>query len=818
MSDEELRKLAAIMFTDMVGYSALSQRDGKLALELLEEHRRLLREIFPRFNGTEIKTIGDAFLIEFNSALEAAQCAIEIQRALAKRNADVPPDRRIEVKIGIHIGDVVHRGGDVYGDGVNIASRIEPLAGAGGICISMDVERQIRNAVETRLEKLAPTELKNISVAMDLFRIVLPWERPSATAAISEIRSQRQSGSDESETTRGPRWPWAAAAIILLLIIGIGWWWTTLPHKNPASPQVEGGAPATPNPDGLAGARPSIPEKSIAVLPFDNLSDDKSNAYFAEGIQDEILTKLASIADLKVISRTSTAKYESKPEDLKTVSQQLGVAKILEGTVQRAGEKVRVNVQLIDARADSHLWAKSYDRDIKDVFAVESEVSQEVADALQAKLSPNEANSLAAAPTKDAEAYDLFLKGEYEEREAEGSLRAESFDRAAVFYQQALDHDPKFALAAARLVESRMNRHWFVTRLSETELAKVKSLAEHALALGPNLAAAHLALGNFYYLGYRQYDQALQEFQRALDLQPNNLRALEFSAYVHRRQGDWPRALSALTKCLERDPRDASLVANTGAVYTNLRMWSEGKRLGLRALALDPHNILGMRQVVTCDVSGTGDVADAKRALATFPPDLRLVNKVVIGNASAVIGEGTYLHVLEHDFSGALKDWEKETADPDESRMRPAARAAIHVLAGDAAGAQPEIEKARALLEARLHEQPQDGSAMMQLAWVNLALGHKVEALHLAHQASESLPIEKDAIGGPYFLSGLAEIEAQTGETNEAIGNLRQLLSIRAGLFVSIQRLRIDPVWDPIRNDPGFQQLLAGKELVGPNE
>ncbi|HMH96173.1 MAG TPA: adenylate/guanylate cyclase domain-containing protein, partial [Bradyrhizobium sp.] len=423
MSDEELRKLAAIMFTDMVGYSALSQRDGKLALELLEEHRRLLREIFPRFNGTEIKTIGDAFLIEFNSALEAAQCAIEIQRALAKRNADVPPDRRIEVKIGIHIGDVVHRGGDVYGDGVNIASRIEPLAGAGGICISMDVERQIRNAVETRLEKLAPTELKNISVAMDLFRIVLPWERPSATAAISEIRSQRQSGSDESETTRGPRWPWAAAAIILLLIIGIGWWWTTLPHKNPASPQVEGGAPATPNPDGLAGARPSIPEKSIAVLPFDNLSDDKSNAYFAEGIQDEILTKLASIADLKVISRTSTAKYESKPEDLKTVSQQLGVAKILEGTVQRAGEKVRVNVQLIDARADSHLWAKSYDRDIKDVFAVESEVSQEVADALQAKLSPNEANSLAAAPTKDAEAYDLFLKGEYEEREAEGSLR-----------------------------------------------------------------------------------------------------------------------------------------------------------------------------------------------------------------------------------------------------------------------------------------------------------------------------------------------------------------------------------------------------------
>src|ERR1043165_3916863 len=179
------------MFTDMVGYSALSQRDEKLAQELLEEHRELLRKIFPRFHGTEIKTIGDAFLIEFNSALEAAQCAIEIQRAFAKRNADAPANRQIELKIGIHIGDVVHRDGDVYGDGANIASRIEPLAGAGGICVSMDVERQIRNAVETRFEKLAPTELKNISIPVDLFRIVLPWERQPVAAAKSEIGEKR---------------------------------------------------------------------------------------------------------------------------------------------------------------------------------------------------------------------------------------------------------------------------------------------------------------------------------------------------------------------------------------------------------------------------------------------------------------------------------------------------------------------------------------------------------------------------------------------------------------------------------------------------
>src|SRR6266536_4447540 len=273
----------------------------------------------------------------------------------------------------------------------------------------------------------------------------------------------------------------------------------------------------------------AIPHKSIAVLPFENLSDDKGAAYFADGIQDEILTKLASIADLKVISRTSTARYKSKPEDLKTVSQQLGVANVLEGSVQKADDKVRVNVQLIDAKADSHLWAKTYDRDIKDVFAVESEVAQEIADSLQAKLSPAEASTLATAPTKDTAAYDLFLKGEFEERLADSSLEAESFDRAATWYQQAIARDPNFALAMARLAECRLSQHWFVETFNESELAEVKRTAEHALALAPDLAQAHVALGLFYYYGYRQYEQALAEFGRALQLQPNNAQALEYS-------------------------------------------------------------------------------------------------------------------------------------------------------------------------------------------------------------------------------------------------------------------------------------------------
>src|SRR6476619_5164171 len=231
----EERKLAAIMFTDMVGYSALAQRDDKVALELLEEHRRLLREIFPRFHGTEIKTIGDAFLVEFGSALEAAQCAIEIQRALAKRNTDVTADRRIQLKIGIHIGDVVHREGDVYGDGVNIASRIEALAGAGGICVSMDVERQIRNALEARFEKFASADLKNIKLPMDLFRIVLPWET-AATQPLKSGKRKAESGNKNAGKAA------VLIAALILVAAGIGWWWM---QRSSATRQPVASAPAS---------------------------------------------------------------------------------------------------------------------------------------------------------------------------------------------------------------------------------------------------------------------------------------------------------------------------------------------------------------------------------------------------------------------------------------------------------------------------------------------------------------------------------------------------------------------------------------------
>jgi TolB-like protein/Tfp pilus assembly protein PilF len=566
-----------------------------------------------------------------------------------------------------------------------------------------------------------------------------------------------------------------------------------------------------------------VPEKSIAVLPFENLSEEKANAYFADGIQNEILTRLATVRDLKVISRTSTAKYQSKPDNLKTVAQELGVSTILEGAVQKAGDKVRVNVQLIDARGDTHLWAKSYDRDVEDVLRVESEVSQEIAEALQANLSPSESHGLASAQTHDAEAYDLFLRGEYEFHQAQFTVGDEgpALDRADAFYRQALARDPNFAEAVAGLARSRLERHWEVSPLTSAELEEVESIIDRALALASNSPEAHFALGVFFYRAHRQYGIALTEFNRTLELQPNNADARAYCAYVYRRRGEWERSLAYSQRAEELDPRDATIPGEIGGTYQALRQWKDSERAALRALAIDPHYKLAALTLLSSRLNATGDVNSARRALDGFPQAIESLTRGVStdGDVVGIIGIWAYLDVIERRFPDAFQEFEKQMSDSDLARLNQlAGRAALRVLAGQTEAAKSTAEEARPLLEARLRERPDDTFAMTWLSWVYLALGRKADALRLFRQAADSISIEKDAMWGPVFQNGLAQIEARAGAPEEAIKRLRRLLTIPAGYAVSIARLKIDPVWDPIRNRPDFQQLLSGPEQIGPNK
>jgi TolB-like protein/Tfp pilus assembly protein PilF len=580
---------------------------------------------------------------------------------------------------------------------------------------------------------------------------------------------------------------------VLLLVIGILVFQRLRPNVSPAIS--------------------SALEKSIAVLPFDNLSRDPDNAYFSDGIQDEILTKLAGIGDLKVISRKSTAKYKSTPEDLKTVARELGVATVLEGSVQKAADRVRVNVQLLDARADTHLWAKSYDRDLKDVFAVESEVAQEIADALQAKLSPSQSNALAAAPTRDTEAYDLFLKGEYEENQAEITLNADLFDRAQAFYRQALARDPNFALAYARLAYSELSRHWFISNLTAAELAEVKPNIDRALAIAPALPDAHLALAVFYYWGYRDYDAGLKELDRVLELQPSSSNSWNFRASIHRRRGEWQRALAEFERATELDPRDSGSPAEIGITYATLRRWSDAEHELTHALALDPHNAVAAQLLARAYINSSGDIERARRAFEGVPAASKITIASTWGIIAGMVDERVYLDVLEKHFADALKAWDTLPANSPEAHLRQLeARVGIQVLAGQGAVAKSECEQTRALLEARLAERPEDRMSMTGLAWVYVCLGRNADAIRVARQAADLLPIEKDALAGPFFLAGLAEIEARTGKPEEAVKILRRLITAPAGQVVSIARLKIDPVWDPIRNDPDFQKLISEPE------
>ena len=572
----EERKLAAIMFTDMVGYSALAQRDDKVALELLEEHRRLLREIFPRFHGTEIKTIGDAFLVEFGSALEAAQCAIEIQRTLAKRNHDVTSNRRVELKIGIHIGDVMHRGGDVYGDGVNIASRIEQLAGAGGICVSMDVERQIRNALEARFEKFGSADLKNIKLPMDLFRIVLPWEKGAESPA-------------KRTSKKSPLL--IPAAILVLLALLAGWWWMQPSSKN----QQSVGAHALP-----AAPTNTPDQKSVAVLPFVNLSDEKGTEYFSDGVSEELLTVLQKIPGMHVAARTSAFSFKGKNATAQEIGQKLGVAYLVEGSVRKAAEAVRIAARLTRADTGEELWSENFTRNLKDVFAVQTELAETIVAQLRGQLTGAGAGSadkqkiqaeVQAAEkggTKNLDAHEYYLQGRfYENRHSEKSAR-----EALAAYQRAVALDPGFALAWAGVAQTNLWLAAFSTEGGQkgfdAHLASARDAVARALSIEPDLPNGLLARATIETNFDFNWNGAAQTVAKALALAPADPNIVIAAANLEIARGNMDRAIELYRKAVDLDPVNAQARSFLAFNLAATKRFAEARAEFPRVVELNP--------------------------------------------------------------------------------------------------------------------------------------------------------------------------------------------------------------------------------------
>lgn len=583
-ADGTERKLAAIMFTDMVGYSALAQRNEALALDLLAEHQRQLRPIFLQHGGREIKAIGDGFLVEFTSALQAVRCALAIQTALVQRNASEAAERRIQVRIGLHLGDVEVRDGDVFGDGVNIAARVEPLADADGICITGPVFDQVRNKIDEALVRLERPELKNIQVPIDVYRMVLPW-----TQTASKHPGRRSAG-------------WRLGARVGMVAVAIGvaalplLWWTRARAPHSASvPPSDAVAPAA--------------KKSVAVLPFVNMSSDKENEYFSDGITEDLITALAKVSGLHVAARTSSFAFKGKNEDVEKIGAQLHVGAVLEGSVAKAGNRVRITAQLINVADGYHLWSDSYDRELQDIFAIRSQVAQTVAKALQVTLLAGERETLGQKPTADLDAYQLYLKGRHST-----ATYAEPVI-AMRYLQQAIARDPGYALAYNGLAYYYVSGTDGLLEGSEC-LPRAREAAEKALQLDPSLAEAHTWLGVVHWWYDRDDIAARRELETAIAMQPDLASAHEIYGWYLVATGEVDAGLAESRRAVELDPLSSETNTYLGVNLYLTRRYDEAIKQLRTAINTDPdyvyaHLFLGRVY------AGTGRFSEAVAELRT---------------------------------------------------------------------------------------------------------------------------------------------------------------------------------------------------------
>jgi TolB-like protein/class 3 adenylate cyclase len=795
-------EIAHLLLIDVVGYSKLLVNEQ---IELLQELNQIVRstESFRRAEASgeliRVPTGDGMALLFFRSPEEPARCALESSRELKNHP-------HIQVRMGIHSGPVnkttdVNDQSNVAGSGINVAQRVMDCGDAGHILVSKRLAEdlaQYRNW-QPYLQDLGECEAKH---GLKLHVVNLCKDglgNPALPEKLKRGKRWKQAGAP-IRSIRAPHWPKSVlvvASLLLAAALAVGFsiflrWRVPAPNR------------------GSSEANPAaIPEKSIAVLPFENRSEDKANVYFADGIQDEILTRLSKIADLKVISRTSTQHYKSTPENLREIAKQLGVAHIVEGSVQKSGDAVRVNVQLIKAANDSHLWADTFDRKLTDIFSVESEIAKAVADQLRVKLTGHEEQVIAAKPTDNPEAYDAYLRGlAYTLKTSNNPANALA---AQKYLREAVRLDPKFALAWA-LLSNVDARGYLVGSLQPTVALReeARQAAETAFTLQRNLGEAILAKGYYHYACLKDYDAALRYFEQARQFLPNSSRIPEFLAYVTRRQGEWDRSESYFNAAERLDPHNVWLLTNHAFSYSVLRRFPEALRKFDQVLNIIPDDVdtLAYKAAI---LQAEGDLPRAAALLAPLRPN---------ADHTSALETQVYQAILERRPVQIISRLKEILAKPDPALGYHNGGLRFWLgwaqdIAGDHAAAQESWRQARRELEAFLKEQPENYDLIGDLALTNMGLGDKAAALALSKRGIAVLPIEKDVVTGAAPIETLARVAAQTGEPDRAIAALQQVLSIPGTgaldkyMPLTPAMLRLDPMFDPLRNDPRFQKLVA---------
>ncbi len=599
------RRLAAIMFTDIVGYSSLSERNEALALELLEEHRKLERALLQKYHGSEIKTMGDAFLVEFPSALDAVRCAFEIQGSSHELNLTRPSEKKVLLRIGIHLGDVVHNSNDVYGEAVNVASRVQPLAKPEGICVTQQVYDHVKNKLEFSFASIGKKSLKNINALLEIYAATMPWD-------IQRNFSEQ-----------------------------------------------------------------SLDRNRIAVLPFANISPDPNDEYFADGLTEELISAISKIGELDVISRTSIMQYKNQSKRIADIGRELNVGTLLEGSVRKAGNQIRVSAQLIEVSKDKHLWAENYDRKLEDIFSIQSEIAEKVAGALKIQLAHREKEGIEKAT--NVEAYTLYLKGRsYYHRTSQ-----EGYERAIEYFERAIEKDPGFALAYAGIASSYAFMGFFEMSPAQVAFQKAREYAKKALELDDSLPEAHLSLSQVLIECDWNFEAAKAEVKRAIELNPSLATAhMLLGELLHFEKGS-DEGLREVERALELDPLSAGTSTRTGTFFLYSGHIDEGIKHLRNALEIDPSVALAR-----------GNLGLAYVRKGMYEPGIRELEKAI-----QVMGYNGK-HELAYAYSKAGR-----------------------------------IDAAKKILSEMLNDWKQNGGSPLLIAGVYSCLGEKETALEMLEKA-----------------------------------------------------------------------------------
>jgi TolB-like protein/class 3 adenylate cyclase/Tfp pilus assembly protein PilF len=813
-------EIAYVLFIDICGYSKLLIDQQRRSLELLNEIVRGTEQFRKAEANHRLITIptGDGMALVFYNSPEApVECALEISRAVKEH-----PE--LTVRMGVHSGPVsgvvdVSGRANIAGAGINIAQRVMDCGDAEHILLSKHVaedleqlghwkrhlhdlgEAEVKHGAHVSVVNLYTEELGNPEVPQKFLQA-----RHKAAAAVPVA----------AEKARGSRsWIIATAALVLIAALALGGYF--LSRRSAPVGAERPAVQSTTAPEGRAGAAnagslpasaapAAFPEKSIAVLPFENLSEEKANAFFTDGVQDEILTDLAKIADLKVISRTSVMQYKTGAQrNLREIAQQLGVAHLVEGSVQRVSNRVRVNAQLIDARNDAHLWAQTYDRDLADVFAIQSEIAKAIADQLQAKLSPAEKNAIEQRPTTDVAAFELYSRAkDLILNTSFSAIGAQNLREGIDLLNRALARDPSFFAAQCQLAFAHDALYAVLSDHSPARLALADKALRAASQLRPDAGETHLARAYHLYSAYRDYDGALAELDVARGTMPNSPRIFELTGFIARRRGAHDEGLRNLQRAVALDPRNFYTLQQLALSYQLLRRFADEIAVLDRGSSIKP------------------DDAETKagRALAFFDwkgdtrPLHQMTDEIRAKDPEAVKS------VADVWFLCALAERDAAAADAALSALGDATfgdnqtqfsaefgRGLLGRMLKDENKARSAFEAIRPEQEKIVQQQAEFGPAVCILALIDAGLGRKEEALREIRRAVELVPIEKDSINGADMIQYSAIVAAWVGERDLALQNLAKAAQLPG--FVTYGRLKLLPWYDPLRGDPRFEKIVA---------